>query len=155
MDRLTTGFERLEFLLKEPNVKDLITDYWEELSPIKDVAKLDPDWPRILGLEKAGIFRVWSVRVTGTLAGFILFHVQPHIFCRTTLFAIEVGHFLGPAFRGNGRVGYHMWKSALVALKDEGAKVVWAHDNASRPLLPFFLQLGFEPRSTMFWKVIE
>jgi len=31
--------------------------------------------------------------VGGTLAGFTLFHIQPHIFCRGTLFAIEAGAF--------------------------------------------------------------
>ena len=33
-DKLTFGFERLSILLKEPNIRDLLTSYWQELTPL-------------------------------------------------------------------------------------------------------------------------
>lgn len=154
-DRVTFGWERLEFLLKEPNIRDLIEAYWEELSPIKHIP-LDMDWPRLLDLEAQGIYRVWSARVGGTLAGFVSFYVQPHVYYRTVLFAVDGGHFLAPAFRDKGMVGWRMWRTLKSALKEEGVRVAMLHDNAKRPLMPFFLALGAEPLSTMWtWDLDE
>lgn len=153
-ERVSFGWEPLEELLKEANLVDLITEYREELSPIRDTAKLDIDWPELVRRDREGTFVVWAARVGPTLAGFISFYLAPHIFYRTTKFAIDAGHFLSPPFRDNSRIGFRMWRTATGALEERGVKVIMAHDNAYRPLMPFFLALGFEPRSTMFWKVI-
>jgi hypothetical protein len=120
------------------------------LWPYKDIP-CDPDWPRLLSFEKAGVYRVWAARSGKTLAGFIAFYVQPYVLAKSPVFAIDGGHFLSPAFRDNGRIGLRMWKTAKAALRAEGARIIMAHDNALRPLLPFFLALEMEPRSVMFW----
>jgi hypothetical protein len=148
-DKLTCGWERLEFLLKEPGVRDLITEYFEELSPFTDLP-LDIDWARLLRHEADGIYRIWTARVNGTLAGFAAFYVQTHMYHRSVLAAIDGGHYLSPEFRGKGMVGWRMWRSAKAALIEEGVRFIMAHDNAKRPLMPFFLALGFEPLSTMW-----
>ncbi len=148
-DKLNCGWERLEFLLKEPGIRDLITEYFEELSPFTDIP-LDIDWGRLLDQERAGIYRIWTARVNNTLAGFAAFYVQTHMYFRTRVIAVDAGHYLSSEFRNNGRIGYKMWKSAMVALKEEGAMAIMAHDNACRPLMPFFLSLGLEPLSTMW-----
>ena len=148
-EKLTCGWERLEILLKEPGVRDLITEYWEELSPVQHLP-LDIDWARLLKHEADGIYRIWTARVGGTLAGFAAFYVQTHMYHRTVLAAIDAGHYLAPEFRDKGMVGWRMWRSAKAALKDEGVVFIMCHDNAKRPLMPFFLALGFEPLSTMW-----
>ncbi len=148
-DKLNCGWERLEFLLKEPGIRDLITGYWEELSPIPHL-RLDIDWGRLLDQERAGIYRIWTARVNGTLAGFAAFYIQTHMYYRTVLAAIDAGHYLDPAFRDKGMVGWRMWRSAKAALIEEGVQFIMTHDNAKRPLMPFFLALGFEPLSTMW-----
>ncbi len=147
-DKLTCGWERLEFLLKEPGIRDLITEYWEELSPLG--LPLDIDWQRLLRHEADGTYRIWTARVNHTLAGFAAFYVQPHMYHRSVLAAVDAGHYLSPAFRDKGMVGWRMWRSAKAALIEEGATFIMAHDNAKRPLMPFFLALGFEPLSTMW-----
>ena len=148
-DKLTCGWERLEFLLKEPGIRDLITEYFEELSPFTDIP-LDIDWGRLLDQERAGIYRIWTARVNDTLAGFAAFYIQTHMYYRTVLSAVDAGHYLDPAFRDKGMVGWRMWRSAKAALIEEGVSFVMTHDNAKRPLMPFFLALGFEPLSTMW-----
>lgn len=169
--RTSFSWEPLEELLREPNVKDLIRDYHDELSPLKGVAPLDIDWEELLRRDREGRFAVWAAYVQhsengtlnntetlknadATLAGFVSFHLQPHVFYRTTLFAVDAGHYLSPGFRDNSRIGFRMWRTAVAALEERGVKVIMAHDNADRPLMPFFLALGFHPRSTMFWKII-
>ena len=149
--RVSCAWEPLGKLLDDPSVRGLIEEYWSELSPIKDVAVLAPDWPQFLANEASGRFKVWAARVDGTLAGFVSFHIYPHLAYRHTLVAIDGGHYLAAEYRDNGRIGWRMWKSAGAALKREGVKIAMLHDNAMRPLMPFFLALGAEPRSTMFW----
>lgn len=153
-ERTRFGWEKLEVLLAEPNLPDMIRQYWAELSPLRHIAEPDIDWPEFINRERQGMFQVWAARVGPTLAGFVAFHITPHLYYKTTLFAIDGGHYLAPAFRDNSRIGFRMWRTAEVALEQRGVRVIYAHDNAERPLMPFFLALGFKPLSTMFIKVI-
>lgn len=149
-DRLSFGWESIEALLAEPNIRELIVDYWSELSPVPHL-KLDIDWPRLLEWERQFIYRVWAARVNGTLAGFASFQIAPHVMHKSTLFAVDYGHFLAPAFRDtSSMVGARMWRSAKVALKEAGVEVGFLHDNALRPLSPFFLAIGARPFSAMW-----
>lgn len=149
MSKSTFGWESLETILAEPNVRELLTSYWRELSPVKHLP-LDIDWDRLLAWERQFIFRVWVARVDGTMAGFITWMVQPHFLHRNTLFGLDHGHYLAPAFRNNGMIGARMWRSAKVALKEIGVEVCFVHDNALRPLSPFFLAIGARPFSSMW-----
>jgi hypothetical protein len=149
LSKVVCGWESLETILAEPNIRELLTGYWRELSPIKHIP-LDIDWPRIFAWEREFLFRVWTCRVDGTLAGFITFLVQPHFLHKTTLTAVDHGHYLAPAFRGNGMVGMRMWRSAERALKELGVQMAFIHDNALRPLSPFFLAIGARPFSSMW-----
>jgi Acetyltransferase (GNAT) family len=117
------------------------------------VAPLDLDLPLMRVLEQAGLFRVWTATENGRLVGFILFHIQPHLFHHRTLFAIDAGHYLDPSYRVISWTGIKMWRSAIAALKELGVKVIVSHDSPSRPLSAFFRRLGFVPRSTLFWWV--
>jgi len=154
--KVTFGWEPLETILAEPNIRDLLTSYWEELSPVKHLP-LDVDWPRLLDWERQFIYRVFVARVNGTLAGFISFIVQPHFLHRNTLFAVDQGHYLAPAFRDTGEmVGIRMWRAAKAALIEEGVEVAFLHDNALRPLSPFLLAIGARPFSAMWlWDLHE
>ena len=149
LEKSKFGWERLETLLSEPNIRELLTQYWSELSPIKHIP-LDIDWPRLLDWERQGIYRVWAARVDGTLAGFAAFYVQPHVYHRGTIIAVDGGHYLAPAFRDKGMLGWRMWRSLKAEFQREGVQVGMLHDNAVRPLMPFFLALGAEPLSTMW-----
>ncbi len=148
--RTTYEWDSLERILAEPNIRELLTGYWAELSPIKNIP-LDIDWPRIFEWERQQVFRVWTARVDETLAGFITFLIQPHFLHRHTLWAVDHGHFLAPAFRDSShRVGARMWWTAKAALQEAGVKMVFLHDNALRPLSPFLLGIGARPFSAMW-----
>ena len=127
----------------------MLTAYWQELSVIKHLP-LDIDWAHFLEQERAGIYRIWTARVNGTFAGFVSFYVKTHPYYRSVLMAVDGGHFLAPAFRATeSMVGARMWRTAKAALIEEGVQVGMLHDNALRPLSPFFLALGARPFSAM------
>ena len=150
-ERLRFGWEKLDALLAEPNLREMLEDYEiEHRSPALAHLPVDIDWPRLLAQEAAGVYRVWAARVETTLAGFISFYVEPHPYYRTVLFAVDGGHFLAPAFRNKGRIGWRMWSSAFAALKREGVQFAMPHDSARRPMTPFLFALGAEPLA-MWW----
>lgn len=150
-DKLSFGWERLSILLKEPNIRDLLTSYWQELSPFPNL-RLDIDWPHFFQQEQIGVYRVWAARVNGTLAGFMSFYVKTHPHFKTTLVAIDGGYYLAPGFRDTtSMVGIRMWRSATAALKKEGVQMGFLHDNALRPLSPFLLAIGARPFSSMWF----
>ena len=132
----------------------MIEDYeLEHRAPALAHLSVDIDWPRLLAQEASGVYRIWAVRVDETLAGFIAWYVEPHPYYRTVLFAVDGGHFLAPAFRNKGRIGWRMWVGAIAALRREGVLMAMLHDSAKRPVMPFFLALGAEPLST--WWILD
>ena len=148
------GWEPVEALLKDASLRDLIAEYWEELSPLKGIVPLDVDYEKMAALEKMGLHRVWVARDDGALAGLIGFYIQPHINYRSTLFAFDNGHYLSPPYRDKDWAGIKMWRAACDALRGMGVKIVVGHDNVVHPLDPFFKRLDFQPRSTLFWRVL-
>ncbi len=147
------GWEPLKTVLAEPNFPDLFRAYHDELWGEPRVPCV-PDWERRQAMEDAFQYRIWIARVDETLAGFIEFQIAPTLNARTTLYAIDCGHFITPAFRGNARLGYRMWSTAFKALDELGVKVVLCHDNIAHPLMQFFLALGMKPVGTLFHKVL-
>ena len=146
------AWEPVSRLLDEPGLQAMVEAYWQELSPRHDVLAFAPDWLQMIELESAGVFRVWACRVDGEIAGFIGWHIFRPIMYARTLWAVDGGHYLAGPFRDNGRIGWRMWKSAGVALEEMGVAAAMMHDNAKRPLAPFFLGLGAEPvSSTYLW----
>lgn len=133
---------------------DLISAYWAEMSPIQEVAPLDPDWDLMRRREAEGAYGIWACRAGKTLAGFIAFHLITHLDCRGTVCAIDAAHYLSPEFRSSDRLWFRMWRSAEPALKAKGAQIVMAHDSARRPLLAPFLALGYTPQAVVYWKAI-
>ena len=142
-------------MLAEPNAADMIRSYVEELSPLRDTIPVNPDWQRRLRLEAEGAYKIWACRVDGTLAGYISFLIMPHHDYKDTLFALDQGHYLSPAYRNTpGQIGLKMWRSVEPALKELGVEWIMAHDG-QRSLLPYMLHLGYAPKSVLYWKCLE
>jgi hypothetical protein len=151
--KIRYGWEKLAVVLAEPNAVEMIRAYAGELSPLRNAMPLDPDWDRLQQLEAAGVYRIWAARADATLAGFLSFFVQTHHNYRSTLLAIDAGHYLAPAFRDmQARLGFRMWRTVEPPLRNFGVKVIVAHDNAIHPLMPLMLALDYEPRGTLFYK---
>jgi len=147
------GWEPLKTLLAEPNFRDIAQAYYDELWGDTGVVCV-PDWDKRQAMEDAFCYRIWTAHVDGTLAGFIEFQLGPTVNARDTLFAVDLGHFISPTFRGKGVLGYRMWRAAERALEEMGVRAMLCHDNMKHPLMPFFLSLGMKPIGTLFHKVI-
>lgn len=147
------AWEPLAQVLAEPNAADMIRSYVEELSPLRDILPVAPDWEMKRRMEAEGIYRLWAARVDSTLAGYISFQIVPHTDYKDVKFAFDAGHYLSPAFRDKpGRLGFRMWRTGTAALRELGVQFVMSHDNACRPLMPFMIGLGFEPLGGVYLK---
>lgn len=153
--RVCCSWMLLEDFLREPNARDILESHYEELSPLKGDLPLEVDWEAKRRREHEGSYRIWTARVDGTLAGFIEWHIERPENYRGTLCAMDGVHYLSPAFRGNGRIGYRMWRGAEAALRDLGVRIIMPHDSADRSLLPFFIAQGYVPVSTLYAKVVR
>ncbi len=145
------GWETLAVVLAEPNAAEMIRAYHEELSPLKGIIPVRPDWERKRRLEDEGVYRLWTARVDGTLAGYLSFQVFPHPDYMGVPFAFDAGHYLAPAFRDmQARLGFRMWRTAEHALRKQGVQFVMSHDAAARPLMPHFIGLGYAPLGGLY-----
>ena len=152
---LTFGWESIRVIAAEPNLRDMMSEMYEELGRFREISPIVPDFARMMHMEDLGIFQVWAARTEhGLLAGWIELHICPHIHCATTLWAFDSGHYLSPAFRGNGFAWVRMWRTAMAALKERGVKLLAAHDNAQRPLDVVFRRLGAEVTGTLYAMVL-
>lgn len=152
MPDITCGWEKLEDLLAEPNIRDLLEAQWEELAGLKDKIALDPDIKRMRQAEALGVFKIWAGRRDGLLVGFIEWHVSPTFHNRSTLYAIDGGHYCHPEFCDSWSY-LHMWREAERALRDMGVGAFMAHDNEARPMPAFFRRLGYQPQGRLYGKV--
>ncbi len=152
------GWLPLREALAAPNIKSLIADYYETLTPesVKAAAPCDPDWARMIELEEAGAFKCWCARDGEVLVGFITFQISYHLQFRQTLFALDAGHFIDAALCENPAWVYMaMWRSVEQPLRELGVRVIMAHDNQLQPMPAFFKRLGFEARAMNYSKVLK
>lgn len=151
-DDLIFGWEPLDDLLAEPNVRELLLLQYEEFGGLREDIPLDPDIGRMREAEKLGVFRLWAARRDGRLVGFIEWHISPTFHHRSTLYAIDGGHFVHPD--EGAWTWLRMWRAALAALLELGCRVVLAHDNPHRPLDRAFDRLGFQPAGSLYVRTL-
>jgi len=110
-------WETLDALLEEPNFRDMIAEWWEEMSPLK--VRQVVDWAAMAAENHAGYLHIWTARVDKTLAGFVRFYVLRPPEHSNALFAHERGYYLSPLFRDKARIAWRLFRSARTALKEE------------------------------------
>jgi hypothetical protein len=149
--KIVCSWATLAEVLAEPNAADLIRAYVDELSPLD--APADPDWGAMAAMEGRGEYRIWACYVEGTLAGYIAFHILPHLDYRGVLFAFTPQHYLSSAFRDKAdMLGWRMWRSAMPALRELGVRFLMPHDSSKRSLLPFMLAMDARPIGCVYLK---
>jgi hypothetical protein len=142
------SWERLQDVLREPNVRELMLEHFEESGVDKDECPLDPDFDRMMALEREGILKLIVSRDGGTLTGYMVWFTQYPLDYRTTLHAIQ-----GPWNRAS------LLGHSLPGLKAMGVKRVIAHLKthvaASRgTLAPAFERAGLREVERVFYKVL-
>ena len=145
-------------------LKPLLDRHWEEIALNKDIIKLDVNYEFYLALERKNTFRLYTVRKSGKIVGYVDFFLakQPHY--QTKTFAQSDIFWLDPAVRSKRRsfisrllfksqpgVGSRLFAFATESLRNDGIDVVEfvtknGHPAAGRALR----RLGYRAKETIY-----
>lgn len=152
--QLRFGWEPLAELLKEPALKDLIAEHFEEIAEDKGDIPLDIQWDYYLGLEKRGILKIWVARgAAGDLAGYWCWFIDRHP-NYAAIYAWALPFYLTPEHRG-GLSGLRFLTSVEGELKELGVARVVLHEKCGSPLGGLFKRAGYRPYETHHTKVLR
>jgi len=138
----------IEYLLESfesciPEISLLCQEHYEEIAERKDVIPLDPDWERYVGMEKAGILFLATVRSDGELIGYYIVSVVPHLHYKSSLTAFTDIFFVQKDFR-HGRVGYNLFKFVIKEIKALGVQRFYTSCKLKHDVGPMLDRLGFK-----------
>lgn len=131
----------------------LLNEHYEEITLHKDVMKLNPDWIKYAVLEERGELHCFSVRHEGTLVGYAVFFLTPHIHYKDSLVATnDIIYFL-PQYR-RGLTPVKFIKYCEAEMKKKGAVKLVFHVKLAHDWSPILSRLGYDPEEVMHGKVL-
>jgi GNAT superfamily N-acetyltransferase len=103
----------------------LVAAHWQEVASDRDLRPLDPDWPRYLAMEKAGVVLLLGAFVDGKLVGYALGIVTPDLHSRGLIVYQNDALFLAPSHR-RSRLGIRLIEASEEAAEARGARYfIW------------------------------
>jgi GNAT superfamily N-acetyltransferase len=128
--------------------------HYAEIATDKAIKPLDPDLDKYQELEKAGMLRIFTVRIEpdnlesdlprcdGRLIGYFVSIIAKGLHYQQTTLAINDIMYVDPAYRGT-TVSYRMMKGAALDLKNLGADILTIHMKTDYPFRSLLEKLDF------------
>ena len=143
--------------------EDLVSFNWLEVEHFQDVLPLDVDWPKLLMLERAGVYRVITARSKGKLVGYNGYFVQPPIRHKTSLWAVNDTLYVDPEHR-TSTLGVRLLKDSEALLRALGVKAitqgnVWPDDHSTSGKArarfgALLCRMGYLPAENVYVKLL-
>ena len=133
-------------------LKDILPEHYDELCVTKDFP-LAPDYEAYGRLSVNGMLRCITVRGDGTLIGYAIFIVQPHLHYRTCRTAFEDIYFLKKEYR-QGRIGIRLFQYAEQALRRIGVDRIIMHTKIHLDNSKLFEYLGYKLTDKLYTKIL-
>lgn len=130
----------------------ILPEHYEELCVTKDFP-LEPDFAAYDRLNTAGMLKAVTCRSDGSLVGYIIFIVQPHLHYRSCTTAFEDLYYVKKEFR-KGRTGIRLFQFAEKVLKDAGVKRIILHTKIHMDNSRLFEYLGYKNTDKLFTKLL-
>lgn len=152
------ALESAKTILSDPRFRDLILEQHAELT-VLDGLPVNIDGARYLEWERAGIFKVFTVRVDKQLVGYVPFYLMPHPHHSTSTVATVDNYYLDPGYRAGTCIGLEMFRRGFRAMAELGAQAIIVHQKlhkaeAGRDVGKFFERLGFGAIETIYAKTL-
>ncbi len=125
-----------------PEFNNIAKIHYEEIAAHQDAFPLDLDYDRYISLEHAGILLFITVRIDGTLVGYYMAMVMPHLHCRSSLTAFTDYFYLLPTYR-HGNAGIGLLRFTIHTVRDMGVQQLFAACKLTHDLDPLMTRLGF------------
>lgn len=151
---LSAQVERYSDVL--PELAPLYPDHWAELALDTEYpeAALAPRWDQYLALEAAGELLVVTLRDLGTLAGYCLMVIRPHLHYEMCLTATTDIFRVLPQYRGRYG-GARLFKAVEKECRRRGVKRMFVGSKLHRDSSRLFTSLGFKPIEIYHSKWLE
>ena len=136
-----------------PEIGHLLEEHYEEVTHHRDIP-VGCDYEHYLKLDKAGILRIYTVRVMGELVGYGIYTVGHSKHYKSSYQARQDTLFLSAAHR-RGSAGYRFIKWLHEQLRAEGVQIVYDHGKFVKDIQSIFERLGAEPVYYMYGRRLD
>lgn len=142
--------ERLHDCLDD--IKPLLESHYDELSVTKGYP-LSPNYEVYLKMQELGSLVVVTARDKGTLVGYIIFIVSPHLHYTTCKTAMDDIYFIKKEYR-TGRTGLRLFQEAEKVLKSHDVSRILLSCKVHLDHSRLFKHLGYKHIEYVFDKLI-
>jgi len=139
---ITYQVETVRDILEE--IKPLLHMHFEEISAVKQLTPLDPDYDRYLAMCDAGLIHVATARDDGRLIGYFVTFVAPSLHYQHLIYGLNDILFLLMEYRG-GTTAYRLFRFAIDDLQNNcGVSVISVHMKIKHEFRRILTKLGFK-----------
>jgi hypothetical protein len=151
---MPVSFQREYFKDTVAEARPLLIAHWKELARNKDLIELNPDYSKYLQIEQLDLMRVYTARENGSLVGYAVYMLSPHLHYMDHVWAASDIFWLHPANR-KGFTGVKLLKFAETSLRDGGVSVMHTTVKIAHPAAGKVLEyLGHTPIEIGYAKIL-
>ena len=139
-----------------PELPPLFYEHWQEVALDKERIALDPDFRRYVIMDNAGILAMQTLRRDGTLKGYFISEVFPHLHYQQSLTAIQDIYYIHPNCR-QGFVAANFFKFVASDLKARGVQkfLVMRKLHLDPRIGDLWERLGYRADEIWYSKILE
>lgn len=134
-------------------IKPLLEDHYKEVAMYQDKILLNPDYEQYIELDAAGMVHLVTARDEGTLIGYFISFILPHMHYQDHKYAVNDILFIEESYR-KAEVGLKLFQFVEEALKEEGVSVIIIHMKTAIPFDSLCLGLGYDYAERNYSKYI-
>jgi GNAT superfamily N-acetyltransferase len=150
----TYAVEPWPLFAKEAEEAGLWRLHWQEIAQDADIP-LEPDHATYTALDQAGQLHVVTARAAdGTLIGYWVGLIRPHLHYATTLHAFTDVYWLHPAYR-RGLAGYRLFQAVERTLARRGVVKVMTATKVYQDVSRLFERLGYRETERQWTKRLD
>lgn len=134
----------------------LFRAHWEEIALYREEVPLDPDYEKLLELERIGVLHAFTVRRKDddALCGYSGYLVLPHIHYKSTIVAMNDVIYLDPKYR-RGTTAARLVRFCESYLSSTiGARRFTYHVKIAHDFGPLLERMGYAREETIFGKLV-
>lgn len=138
--------------MREAIERGLFEAHWNEVGEDRETIALEPDFSKLLAMERAGALVSFSAReADGALAGYALMLASPPFLYKAHVFAYSIAIYIDPAHRGHGAVLVRLIEREL---RGRGVAKVFFIARAGTAFGKVLEELGYAASETAFAKLL-
>jgi len=158
---ITYAVERWQDCWRE--MEPLWREHWREVALDHEKVPLDPRIKMYEAMQNAGALQVLIVRQRGSVIGYHIAKIEPHLHYGSTLHAFTDVYYIKPDCRRMPTVGVRLFREAHRCLKARGVKKIYTASKAftispvtgkSLDMAAIFESEGMRPTEVVYTKLL-